>query len=84
MFLPKRIDRLLWNAKDGLDRRDESDAVITLVFFVVVLALIVVITIDNLLRTPPLQGRYRYYDPSVTPVGCQLIWRLREMNPFKE
>ena len=40
----------------ALNRQEESDGLSTLVFFVVVLALVVVITIDDFLQAPPLQG----------------------------
>jgi hypothetical protein len=56
VFLPKRFDGILWNAKDGLDWRDESNGLATLVSFVVVLILVIVGTIDDLFQAPPLQG----------------------------
>ena len=56
VFLPKRFDRLLWNAKYGLDWRDESNRLVGAVFAVIALVLIIIGTIDNLLQTPPIQG----------------------------
>ena len=46
----------LWKAKVGLNQWDENDGLVTLVFFVIVLALVVVVTIDDSLETLPLQG----------------------------
>ena len=34
VFLPKRFDRFLWNAKDGLDWRDEINSLVLLLFAV--------------------------------------------------
>ena len=53
VFLPKRFDKFLWNAKDGPDWRDRIN-VIVLVFFVVALTPVTVGTINNLLQAPPL------------------------------
>lgn len=56
VFLPKRFYRLLWNAKDSSDRRDESDRLVMVVFFVAALILVKVGAIDDLLQAPPIQG----------------------------
>ena len=56
VFLPKRFDGLLWNAKDGLDWRDESDRLVMFIFFIIVLSPVIVGAIDYLLQAPPLQG----------------------------
>jgi len=56
VFLPKRFDRFLRNAKDGLDWRDESNRLVRVVFAVIALILVIIGTIDNLLQTPPIQG----------------------------
>ena len=53
VFLPERFDGVLRNAKDGLDRRDEINGFVVLAFFVIVLILVVVGTIDDLFQTPP-------------------------------
>ena len=56
VFLPEGFDMFLRKAKVGLNQWDENDGLVTLVFFVTVLALVFVVTIDDSLETLPLQG----------------------------
>ena len=57
VFLPERCYRILWNANDGLDRRDKSNSSVILAFFVILLILVVVSTVNDLFQTPPIQRR---------------------------